>query len=403
MTDKTPPGRELPDAGNTEKKPRAVIFFSEVFRGHHYGKNHPLNIPRVALTVDLIETYQALSRSEKQTARPATLDELSRFHSRPYLAALKKCQAKGRAGPDMRQQFNLGNFENPLFEKMFDVPALAAGAGIQGAQKVLDGIMAFNPAGGMHHAMPEKARGFCFINDVVLTILTLRRAGLRVLYFDMDAHHGDGVETAFDPDPDTLTLSFHMDTDYAYPRKGGQIKDIGTARTSVNLPLPKGANDTEYQLAFETIWPLVMTRFQPDAIVLQAGTDILFQDPLGAFSISNTLFFDIVQKILTSSPGHPDGRPRLMITGGGGYHPIALARCWTGLWSLLAGWDLPDAIPATGRKMLQHLRWTEEEEADPGTTAAQYTRRLDPPMPGPVRDDMSQRLEYLCQSHPLLA
>ncbi|MFH2091287.1 MAG: acetoin utilization protein AcuC [Pseudomonadota bacterium] len=381
----------------------AIIISSESFRGHHYGHNHPLSIPRVALTIDLITSYRVPAPHEYCEARKASFEELTWFHTSTYVNALQECQDSGRVSSGMRRQFNLGNFENPFFDNMFTIPALAAGGSIQGAELVLSGSMAFNPAGGMHHAVPGKARGFCYFNDAVLGIIRLRKAGWRILYFDLDAHHGDGVQQAFEDDPDVLTVSFHMDTAYAYPRRNGNLSDIGSCGTAVNLPLPKSVNDSEYRLAFQTLWPKLLKRFNPDAVVLQTGTDILYNDPLGKFNISNRLFLEVVAQVKKTAPRHPNGVPRLLVLGGGGYHPISLARCWTGVWNILADWNMPASLPDQGRFMLQNLLWKDEEDHDPQTLFNLLDSRYDDPMDGPVRDEISLNVNCLLHTHPFFS
>lgn len=383
--------------------PAAVIISSEYFRGHNYGRNHPLRIPRVALTLDLIGTYRSLAPDEHLEARKATAIELTQYHSEDYVAALQTCQSLGRIGPGLRQRFNIGNFENPYFENFFTIPALATGASIQGAELVQAGAMVFNPAGGMHHAMPAKARGFCYLNDAVLGIMRLRQAGWRVLYYDLDAHHGDGVQLAFDHDPEVLTVSFHMDTAYAYPRRGGRTSDTGSCGTAINLPLPESVNDSEYRLAFNALWPEIMNYFKPDAVVLQTGTDILYQDPLGKFEISNRLFIEVVSQVMKTAPRHPNGVPRLLVLGGGGYHPVALARCWTGVWGALAGLELPTSLPPQGRQVLENIQWPEKD--DPVTTVNHnmFDSLFDSPREGPIRKEICRRVDQIRHSHPLFS
>ncbi len=380
-------------------EPHAVFIASELFRGHSYGRNHPLKIPRVPLTFDLLNAYRCLGTENYLEARPASHEELCWFHDDAYITALQECEQRGRVDGESRRRFNLGNFENPYFEKIFTIPALAAGGSIQGAEQVLAGNIAFNPAGGMHHAVPHKARGFCYVNDVVLGILRLRHAGYRILYFDMDAHHGDGVQQGLENDSMVLTASFHMDTAYAYPRKGGGIDDIGATRTAVNLPLPKDLNDSEYRFAFDAIWPELLKHFGPDAVVLQTGTDILHQDPLGKFGLSNQLFLEIVARIKGSCPRNTGGTPRLLVVGGGGYHPIALARCWAGVWNVLAGWDLPNALPEAGQKLLQYIGRHMDDESEFDESLCH--RRLDAPRKGPVRREVGRCVDLLLKRHPL--
>lgn len=384
-------------------RPAAVIISSRFFRGHNYGPNHPLGIPRVALTLELIGTFRTLAPDEFLEARQATDAELAGFHQDDYVAALRVCQTRGGVGPGMRRRFNIGNFENPYFENMFVIPALATGASIQGAELVLSGAMAFNPAGGMHHAVPGKARGFCYFNDAVLGIMHLRRGGYRVLYLDLDAHHGDGVQQAFDDDRNVLTVSIHMDTDYAYPRRGGGIEDTGGCAMAVNMPLPKSVNDSEYRLAFNALWPTVLDAFKPDAVVLQTGTDILSHDPLGKFQVSNRLFLEVVDQVKQTAPRHANGVPRMLVIGGGGYHPVALARCWTGVWGVLAGWDLPAALPAQGRRTLENIPWSIDGDHDAETDNYLFRSLYDPTMEGPIREEIHRRVDQLHHTHPLFS
>jgi acetoin utilization protein AcuC len=385
------------DRSSAVSQRRAVLIGAERYRRHSYGDNHPLGIPRVSLTLDLIQAYGALTASEFRVCRPATASELESFHAPEYIGALQQCEADGKVAHRYRQRHNIGNFENPFFPGFFTTPATAAYGSILGAESVLGGLIAFNPAGGMHHARADAARGFCYLNDPVLGILRLRREALRVVYVDIDAHHGDGVEAAFRDDPGVLTLSLHMDTGYAYPFQGGGIEDTGPLANAVNMPLPREMNDEEYRYVFGRIWPAVMEAFRPEVVVLQAGTDILAPDPLGKFRISTQLFLEVVDQILADAPTHHDGTPRLLVLGGGGYHPLALARCWTGVWGLLSGRVLPAAMPPEGEALLRAVDWDlDEDEERPEL----YTRRTDRLEPGEVRAEVGAAVDALLSGHP---
>jgi acetoin utilization protein AcuC len=376
-----------------------VFIGADGHRRASYGSNHPLGIPRVSLTTDLITPYGALREEEFLASRVATADELAWFHDPDYIAAMRRCESSGKVEDRYRKRHNIGNFENPFFPDFFTTPASATGGSIQAADTVLAGRVAFNPAGGMHHAMPDQARGFCFFNDPVLAILRLRQAGMRVLYLDIDAHHGDGVEFAFRDDPDVTTCSLHMDTSYAYPFEGGRIEDIGPLGNAVNLPLPHGVNDSEYRMLFERIWPALLSAATPEAVVLQAGTDILRPDPLGKFEISTQLFLEVVGRVVQFSPTHPDGTPRLLVTGGGGYHPLALARCWAGVWALLSGRHLPADLPDAARDVLRAVDWDLDE--DEPHFERFFASRVDDALEGPVRPEVLGRVGRLLDRHPL--
>ncbi|MBK1692845.1 acetoin utilization protein AcuC [Ectothiorhodospira mobilis] len=376
----------------TAKPSRAVLLDAAPAGQDRYGRNHPLAIPRVSLTVDLIRALGALGPDEYRVPGAASREELAAFHDRDYLAALERAQTAGRASAGERERHRIGTLENPVFPGFFRKASAAARGSILGARAVLEGRVAFNPAGGMHHAAPGAARGFCFLNDPVLAILTLRRAGLRVLYLDIDAHHGDGVEAALCRDRGAWTCSLHMDTGYAYPFRGGGMEDTGPLGHTVNLPLPQGVNDAEYRHAFDRLWPVVLDRARPDAVVLQAGTDILAPDPLGKFRVSNRAFLAVVARVMADAP-------RLLVLGGGGYHPLALARCWLGVWGVLSGRELPDVLPSSGRALLEAVDWDLMDEEDP-QRARQLERRLDEAEPGGVGDEVRARVDRLLTAHP---
>ncbi len=373
---------------------RTAVFVGESrYRRASYGSNHPLAIPRVSLTLDLLNAYGAMGPEEYVTGRPASHQELWGFHGRDYILAYERAQFRGRVTEPDRRLFHLGTLENPYFPGFFDTPNLAAGSSILAAEWVLKGTSAFSPSGGMHHAGPHQARGFCYLNDPVLAIQRLRKEGLRVLYWDMDAHHGDGVEAAFVEDTDVLTVSIHMDTSYAYPFRGGDIGDCSGG--AVNMPLPPGINDSEYGLVFNRLWPEVLVRFSPDAVVLQAGTDILAPDPLSRFQVSNVCFWSMVRRIVEDSP-------RLLVLGGGGYHPVALARCWAGVWAILSGRRLGDLLPESGVALLRSVDWELDDEEVPDYSD-QFVHLEDLPRKGPVRPQVQAALQQLFQEHPLLS
>lgn len=381
---------------------KATFVGAATYRRKMYGSNHPLAIPRVSLTFDLINAYDALTAAEYRIARKAADFELAWFHTPEYISAIKRAEVLGRVNNEIRKLHQLGTLENPFFDNFFTTPATATGASVQAAEEVINGRIGFNPAGGMHHSRPNKAQGFCYFNDPVLGILRLRKQGWRVLYVDIDAHHGDGVEEAFVDDPEVLTLSLHMDSAYAYPFNGGQLADCGSpqgAFTTVNVPLPRGTHDAEYRLAFDAVWQPTLDKFKPDAIVLQAGTDILAADPLGKFQISTQCFLETVEKIMWSSPRHADGTPRLLVTGGGGYHPLILARAWAGLWALLSGRELPAEIPLHGTELLRAVGWDMDEDEDYFDNL--FISRFDELSELPVRPEIEQLLKQIVM-HPFL-
>lgn len=406
-TDPIPPSTSPPLPLETPPAARTAVFIgSGQYRRPSYGRNHPLAIPRVSLTFDLLNAYGALSRDEILQARKAADFELEWFHTREYVAAIKRAEALGRVRHEHRERHRLGTLENPYFAQFFTTPATATGASIQAAEAVLDGRLAFNPAGGMHHARPDAAQGFCYFNDVALGILRLRQAGLRVAYVDIDAHHCDGVEAAFASDANVLTLSLHMDTSYAYPGAGGRLQDTGSpeaGHTTINVPLPRDVNDAEYRLMVEAVVPRAFQRFRPDAVVLQAGTDMIAGDPLGKWRLATETFLHAADVVVAAAPRSGGGMPALMATGGGGYHPILLARAWAGLWGLLSGRELATSIPANGQTLLRAVGWEGDDDDDEDDAFGDrvYTSRLDGRPMAPARPHLLALRDRVLE-HPFL-
>ena len=180
-----------------------------------------------------------------------------------------------------------------------------------------------------------------------------------------------------------------MDTGYAYPFAGGALEDPD----AVNLPLPRGANDAEYLLAFDAVWPRALARFAPDAVVLQAGTDVIAPDPLGKLALTTQGFLAAVARVV-------EGAPRLLATGGGGYHPLLVARAWAGVWALLAGRALPEAMPPAGRGAAARRRAgsTTTTRSRRGCSSPSPTRRE----PAAIRPEV-KALARAAARHPRLA
>jgi len=240
------------------------------------------------------------------------------------------------------------------------------------------------PGGGTHHGMPDRANGFCYLNDPVLAILALRRMGLRVAYVDLDAHHCDGVEFAFAAVPEVLLISVHEQA--RWPFTGA----LGVAGGNcVNLPVPAGYNDTEARLVLhEMILPRLQA-FAPQVIVLQAGADSLLEDPLSRLALSNNAYVEALRAIRAMAP-------RLMLLGGGGYNPWSVGRCWTLLWAELSGQVVPDVLPASAQAVLAALSWGGGGRPLPAPALLHSLR--DAPREGAIRPELRERLAFLARA-----
>ena len=321
---------------------KTALIHSDAYKRFDYGPEHPLRMERLGLTFGLMEAYglTRLPGAEVLPPVPASEAALREFHTDEYLAALRAASA-GEAVPHAHR-YGLGPGDNPIWPGCYEASALAAGGSILAAELVARGEVkrAFAFAGGLHHAMPDRASGFCYVNDAVLAILALRRHGLRVAYVDIDAHHGDGVQAAFYRSPDVLTISTHERGDRLFPGTGA-VDEIGEGAGrgfAVNLPLNPYTDDAVYLEAFEAVVPAVLRAFAPDVVVAQLGIDGHRTDPLTHLALSVDGFATAVRRIV-------DMAPRLVALGGGGYDLSNVARAWTAAWALMNGVTLPPALP----------------------------------------------------------
>ncbi len=366
----------------------AVFIGSDLCRAPGFGSNHPLAIPRVASVMQLCAALGWLEPAEFRSSPQATVEQLARFHSREYLAALLAAQASGVVSIEARERYAIGTRENPVFPGVFARAATAVGGSILAAQLALDGQVAFHPAGGTHHGRPARASGFCYLNDPVFALQRLAEEGLtRILYVDLDAHHGDAVQDAVRDDLRMHTISIHEAGRWPFTGAAG---DRGGGR-SYNYPVPKGFSDAE--LAFlmqEAVLPRALD-LAPEAVVITCGTDALAGDPLSGLLLSNGALWGAVEALVELSPV-------AVVLGGGGYNPWTLARCWTGLWARLSGREMPGTLPPAARCILEGLSCDliEEDVIDP----AWLTTLADSPREGAVRPAIVDLAAAVAEERP---
>lgn len=366
----------MESAASEEPSPRrrAVFLSHGVFATPAFGRNHPLSIPRHGALVDLCRALGTLTDADLVDCPIPDVATLARFHDAAYLTALEAAAASGRASEQVRKLYNLGTMECPLFPGLWDRARATVGGAIEASRRALAGELPFHPAGGTHHGRPDRASGFCYFNDPVFAILTLLDAGLsRVLYVDLDAHHGDGVEDAFAADPRVVTMSIHETG--RWPGTGRE--DDRRDGRALNLPVPAGFNDAElHHLLAHALLPHAR-RFAPDAVVVVCGVDALAGDPLSHLSLSNVALCDAVEAMIAVAP-------RAVVLGGGGYNPWTLTRAWAGLWSRLSGRDPGNQLPSAARRLLEGFTCdlVDDDDRRPEWTATLW----DPPNEAPVRD-----------------
>ncbi len=360
-----------------------LFIGSEVYRGSSYGARHPLRVPRVSTVMDLARALDWLPPERYRTSPRATPVALAAWHNPAYIAALQTAEADGHVTDTVRTRHHLGTLSNPVFPQMFRRPATGAGGMMLAAQLLRDGGTVHVPGGGTHHGLPDRANGFCYLNDVVLGILALRHQGItRIAYVDIDAHHSDGVEHAFADQPDILMISVHEQGRWPFT---GALEDAG-AGNAFNLPVPKGFNDTEMRAVLDRLILPRVTAHAPQAVVLQCGADALTEDPLSRLCLSNNAHLAVIRALRPLSP-------RFLVTGGGGYNPWSVGRLWTAVWAELAGHPIPDRLPPEAEGILRALTWGGGGRPPPDE--ALMTTLADPPREGPVRADITERLALL--------
>lgn len=375
-----------PADGSLAARPAADVLFigSEIYRGSSYGRAHPLRVPRVSTVMDLARAMGWLPPARYRTSPKARPAALSVWHTPAYVAALQAAEARGSATDEDRRRHNLGTLSNPVFPQVFSRPATGAGGVLLAAELLASGVGAVHvPGGGTHHGMPDRANGFCYLNDPVLAMLALRRAGFgRIAYVDIDAHHPDGVEPAFAGDPGVLMISVHEEARWPFT---GQLSD-DAGGNAFNLPVPAGFNDTEMAAVLDGLILPRLQAFRPDALVLQCGADALDEDPLSRLSLSNNAHWSVVAALRGMAP-------RFLVLGGGGYNPWSVGRAWTGVWATLAGAEIPDRLPPEAAAVLGALHW--HGGGRPPPAPHMLTTLCDPPRPGPVRPEIRSRLAVL--------
>jgi acetoin utilization protein AcuC len=349
---------------------------SDIYRNSSYGPKHPLAVPRVSVCTDLCRALGWLPDAAYRDAPLATDAELTRFHDPAYVAALRRAEADQAVSEAVRTRFRIGAEGNPVYREVYRRPAISAGGVMLGAKLAAEGRIVHCPGGGTHHGRPDRASGFCFLNDPVLGLLTWLDLGLdNIVYLDIDAHHGDGVQDAFHDDPRVFTISLHEAE--RWPFTGAAADRAGGAAR--NLPLPRGCNDSEFAWAIDhAVLPLIERR-RPQAIMLQAGADGLEEDPLARLSLSNNAHRAVARALMALTP-------RLLVLGGGGYNPWTVGRCWALIWGTLNGYSIPVRLPQAAESGLRALRYDRAAGRNP--PEHWFTTLLDAPRHGPVRDEI---------------
>lgn len=322
---------------------------------YDFGPAHPLTPRRFGPGIELLTAMSPVPPT-LLAPEPASDDVLEWVHDPAYIRIVQR-RSESPVGPS---EAGLGLGDTPTFPGMHDASAAIAGGSVMAIEAILTGetIHAFHPGGGLHHAMPDRASGFCVYDDPALAIARARRAGLRVLYIDLDVHHGDGVQAMHWDDPDVLTLSIHESGRTLFPGTGF-IDEVGEGEatgTAVNLPLEPGTGEDAWIGALEHVLPGLAAAFGPDLIVSQHGADAHAWDPLANLRVTTTAMGKAARLIDAIAHRWADGR--WLATGGGGYDAYRVVpRTWTLVWLAAQHADQSGTIPEAWRS-----RWAPDAE-----------------------------------------
>ena len=363
---------------------RVALVRCEEARTYDHGPEHPLRPDRVLLTWELIGAYGLDTREGVSTVacRTATDGELGLAHTQRFIDATRRA---GHGEPGDWRAFGYGPGDNPIFPNMHEAGALVVGGSLVGAEQVLSGRAqhAFNAAGGLHHAMPERASGFCVYDDPAIAIAWLLANGAgRIAYVDVDVHHGDGPQAIFYEEPRVLTISIHQSGEYLFPGTGFvHERGAGEAEgTKVNLPLPPFASDEAWLTALGEVVPPLLGAWRPDVLVTQLGCDTHHTDPLAQLRLTTRAYREAAA--LLHRLAHEAAGGRWVATGGGGYQwARVVPRAWTIYFAEMCDAAVPDALPES---------WIEEAERRLG--AAVPTTLSEDPVPRDTLDAETERV-----------
>ena len=351
------------------------LVWDDGFVNYNLGPSHPLRPVRVKLTYELIKSLKILQEPNVQVLKTtrASREAIRLFHEESYIRLVEHYSQKGEGLLDAG--------DTPAFKGCYEATSLVVGASMAGADAIMTGGVshAFNPSGGLHHAHPERASGFCIFNDpaVVISYLKSKYGVKRLVYLDIDAHHGDGVMYGFYDDPAVLDIDFHESGHYLFPGTGftdetgkGDAKGL-----KLNVPLPPATGDEAYLDAFRKVVPTVLREFRPEIILVQCGADGHQDDRLAHLRLTTNAYSEVIAEM--HHLAHELCKGRMLLFGGGGYTLANVPRVWTVAFSSLAGVRLSNQVPSEWAALFEQE--TEEDSPtqllDSPTTDTESTRK----------------------------
>lgn len=336
-------------------KSDVYVVWDDAVTGYNFGPSHPMHPLRLDLTAKLAMDFDLFDADNVHVNPISAVDEarLARLHGADYIAAVRKAGTEEGLDEEEAEAYGIGTEDVPGFENMHTASAMLFQGSVDAADAIISGKYrhAVNFAGGMHHAMPDMASGFCIYNDAAGAIREFLDSGCeRIVYIDLDAHHGDGVEAFFWDDPRVLTISIHESGKYLFPGTGfaSDIGGVRAASSAMNIALPPRTGDADWLRAIDATIPQVVAAFDPDVIVSQHGCDGHRADPLTHMRLSVDAMRVAAETVRDLAEKHTDGK--WLAVGGGGYAIIdVVPRTWTNLVAISAGLDIEPGTRIPGR------------------------------------------------------
>ena len=370
-----------------------AYVYSDEFLKYDFGPSHPLTPIRLKLTYELSRAKGLFDSQNIVIVPPrvATEEEVRLFHSEEYVSLVKKMSKVGHGLLDLG--------DTPAFKGVYEASAMTVGASLDAVDAVMGGQAdhGMNISGGLHHAHENRASGFCVFNDPAVAAVYLKRKYRlkRIMYFDMDAHHGDGVMYGFYADPGVLDVDFHEDGHYLFPGTGftyetGEKEGEGF---KANLPVAPGTGDEPYLTGFREVVPTLVRAYKPEFILVQCGADSHLDDMLAHLELTTRTYEEIITTL--HKLAHEVSSGRIVALGGGGYNPANVARCWTLIAAALGEVTLNDDLPE---------KWKSDLRRSIGLTPPDTLRSVPPKGHSSERGaaQMQKNMEDLNRRIPLL-
>ena len=328
---------------------KTAFLYNDIYRVSNFGKKHPITPKRISNVYDLAKCMNFQDSLKFINNKEATMEELSLFHDLDYIKILKKTEESQNISKNNAIKYNLGTPSNPIFKEMYKRHATSTGALILASELLTKNYnYIFSPGSGAHHGKPKKASGFCYFNDIAIGIIMLKKRGFKkILYFDMDAHYGDGVVEYFKEDSSVFTISIHQEG--LWPRTGKY--QFNTKTNIINYPVNPGFNDLDFLRLFKNdVFLSLIKKFKPQVTLLQMGADCLKEDHMSKMELSNNSMMFLIEQIKKVSK-------KIILMGGGGYNPWICLRAW--IYNLATLTEKKDllTLDKNSKDFLNNINW----------------------------------------------